>query len=101
MTQRNIKIIMAAIALGAPMMVSGFVKQRPIVRVTYLPRATASPMHHNVACQWVRDYRGDVCCLELPNDQSHQTSPGRKKRRRATSWRDGGNDAPGVGASFF
>lgn len=78
MTQRNIKIIMAAIALGAPMMASGFVQAAP-----YSPRYL-SPAGHgfangvtNVACQWVRDYRGNVYCLELPNDQSYHTSPGR------------------------
>ena len=75
MTQRKIKIIMTAIALVAPMMVPGFVQAAPHGQ-NYL-----SPPSHGlayaVACEWVRDYRGNLYCVEVPGEQEFHTSPGR------------------------
>ena len=78
MTHRKITTIMAAFALSAPMMVSGFVQAAPYSQ-NYL-----SPRGHgfangvtNVVCQWVRDFRGNVYCLDLPNDPEYHTSPSR------------------------
>jgi hypothetical protein len=75
MTQRNLKSIMAAFALVAPMMVSGFVQAAPHGQ-NYL-----SPPGHRlayaVACEWVRDYRGNLYCVEIPSEQEHHVSPSR------------------------
>lgn len=78
MTQRNIKTIMAAIALVAPMMVSGLVQAAPYSR-NYL----SYPSHGfaigvtTVACEWVRDYWGKLYCVEIPGEQEHHTTPSR------------------------
>jgi len=75
MTQRNIKIIMTAIALVAPMMVPGFVQAAP-----YGQNYLSPPSHglaYAVACEWVRDYRGNLYCVEIPSEQEFHTSPGR------------------------
>lgn len=55
MTQRNIKTIMAAIAL---IMASGVVQAAP-----YGQNYLSPPSHrlaYAVACEWVRDYRGKL-----------------------------------------
>ena len=75
MTQRKIKTIMAAFALGAPMMVSGFVQAAP-----YSQNYLSTPSHGfahgvtKVACEWVRDYRGNLYCVEIPGEQEHHVS---------------------------
>ena len=75
MTQRNLKSIMAAFALVAPMMVSGFVQAAPHGQ-NYL-----SPPGHRLAygvvCEWVRDYRGHLYCVEIPSEQEYHVSPSR------------------------
>ncbi len=78
MTQRNFKAIMAAFALGAPMMVSGFV-QAGVFNQNHL-----SPPSHgfaygvtNVDCEWVMDDRGNLYCMGAPGEQERHVSPGR------------------------
>jgi hypothetical protein len=75
MTQRNLKSIMAAFALGAPMMVSGFAQA-----ASYSQNYLSPPGHrlaYGVACEWVRDDRGNLYCVEIPSEQEHRVSPSR------------------------
>ncbi|MGA9825530.1 MAG: hypothetical protein WBQ53_11925 [Methylocystis sp.] len=72
MTQRNIKTIMAAIAL---IMASGVVQAAP-----YGQNYLSPPSHrlaYAVACEWVRDYRGNLYCVEIPSEQEFHVSPSR------------------------
>jgi hypothetical protein len=77
MTQRNIKSIVAAIALGAPMMIFGFVQVAP-----YSPDYLAPRSHGfangvtNVACAWVTDDRGNTYCVGI-DEQERYVSPRR------------------------
>jgi len=76
MTQRNLKSIMAAFALVAPMMVSGFVQAAAPYGQNYLSPPSRG-LAYAVACEWVRDYRGNLYCVEVPGEQEFHTSPGR------------------------
>jgi hypothetical protein len=78
MTRRNIKTIMAAFAVGAPMMVSGFVQAAPCIQDYRSPpsRGFAHGVT-NVACKWVTDDMGNFYCVGIPGDQQEQVSPHR------------------------
>ncbi len=78
MTQRKITTIMAAIALSAPMMASGFVQAAPYGHDYLSPRGHGFANGvTNVVCVWVRDFRGNIYCVDNPNDPEYHTSPGR------------------------
>jgi hypothetical protein len=78
MTQRNIKTIMAAVALSAPMMVSGFAQAGASGQNQLSP-----PSHGfaygvtNVDCEWVMDDRGNLYCMGAPGEQERHVSPHR------------------------
>jgi len=37
----------------------------------------AGGLAYGVACEWVRDYRGNLYCVEIPSEQEYHTSPSR------------------------
>jgi hypothetical protein len=76
MTRRNIKTIMAAFAVGAPMMVSGFVQAAPYLQDDVSPHGFAHGVT-NVACKWVTDDMGNFYCVGIPGDQQEHVSPHR------------------------
>lgn len=78
MTQRNIKTIMAAFALGAPMMVSGFAQAGAYNQSRLSPPSQGSAHGvTNVECEWVMDDRGNLYCMGVPGEQQQHVSPHR------------------------
>jgi hypothetical protein len=78
MTRRNIKTIMAAFALGAPMMVSGLAQAKAC------DQNLLTPADHffaygvaNVDCEWVMDERGNLYCMGILGEQERHVSPRR------------------------
>lgn len=67
MTQPNIKTIIAAIALCAPLMVPGF------AQAGASSQSRSSPPSHDCAnvvtkvdCEWALDDRGNLYCMGIP-----------------------------------
>jgi hypothetical protein len=78
MTQRKITTIMAAIALSAPMMASGVAPAAPYSHDYLSPRGHGFANGvTNVVCVWVRDYRGNIYCVDNLGDPEHHVNPGK------------------------
>ncbi|MGA8170206.1 MAG: hypothetical protein WB816_05155 [Methylocystis sp.] len=72
MTQRYIKAIMAAVALSAPMMVSGFAQAGAYGQHHLFPPSQSFAYGiTNVACQWVMDENGKLHCWGSSGEQRH------------------------------
>ncbi len=78
MTRRNIKTIMMAFALGAPMMVSGFAQAEAYNPNKLSPPSQGSaPGVTNMDCEWVMDDRGNLYCMGTPGEQQQHQNPRR------------------------
>lgn len=85
MTQASIKTIMAAFALGAPMLVCGFA-QAGVYGGNHLsaPSLGLADGVTNVDCEWLMDDKGNLYCAGTPAEpqQKAQQKPQQKLRQK-------------------
>ena len=75
MTQRNINTIIAALALGAPMVLFSTTQAGAYGQSFLSPSTHSFARLTNVACQWVRNENGEVVCLGSDNSQNTRVAP--------------------------